>query len=42
MGYTLELKQEENIVLSAAVARRLIAAGSGDGALLYLALLELG
>ena len=40
MGYTLELKQEENIVLSAAVARRLIAAGSGDGALLYLALLE--
>ncbi len=40
MGYTLELRQEENIVLSAAAVRQLIAAGSGDGALLYLALLE--
>ena len=38
--YTLRLSQEENIVLSAAAADRLIAAGSGDGALLYLALLR--
>ena len=39
-GYTIQLAQEENIVLSADAVRRLIAAGSGDGALLYLALLE--
>ena len=38
--YTIHLAQEENIVLSAATVRRLIAAGSGDAALLYLALLE--
>lgn len=39
-GYTIQLSQEENIVLSAAAVRRLIAAGSGDAALLYLALLD--
>ena len=39
-GYTIHLSEEENIVLSAATVRRLIASGSGDGALLYLALLE--
>ena len=38
-AYTIHLSQEENIVLSAATVRRLIAAG-GDAALLYLALLE--
>ena len=38
--YTIALSQEENIVLSAASVRRLLAAGSGDAALLYLALLE--
>ena len=41
-GYTIQLAQEENIVLSADAVRRLIAAGSGDGALLYLALLADG
>ena len=38
--YTIRLPEEENIVLSAPVVRRLIAAGSGDAALLYLALVE--
>ena len=38
--YTIHLSQEETIVLSADAARRLIAAGSGDAALLYLALLQ--
>ena len=38
--YTIRLPEEENIVLSAAVVRRLLAAGSGDAALLYLALVE--
>ena len=38
--YTIHLSQEENIVLSAGTVRRLLSAGSGDGALLYLALLQ--
>ena len=38
-GYAIHLSQEENIVLSAAAVRRLLSAGSGDAALLYLALL---
>ena len=38
--HTIRLPEEENIVLSAAVVRRLLAAGSGDAALLYLALVE--
>lgn len=39
-GYTIHLSEEENIVLSAATVRRLIATGSGDAALLYLSLLQ--
>jgi len=39
-GYTIHLSEEENIVLSAATVRRLISTGSGDAALLYLALLQ--
>lgn len=39
-GYTIHLPEEDNIVLSAATVRRLVAAGSGDAALLYLALLQ--
>ena len=39
-GYTIHLPEEDNIVLSAPVVRRLLAAGNGDAALLYLALLE--
>ena len=39
-GYTIHLSEEENIVLSAATVRRLVSTGSGDAALLYLALLQ--
>lgn len=39
-GYTIHLTEEENIVLSATTVRRLISTGSGDAALLYLALLQ--
>lgn len=39
-GYTIQLPEEKNIVLSAPVVRRLLATGNGDAALLYLALLE--
>ena len=39
-NYTLQLRAEENLVLSGAVAARLIASGDGDAALLYLALLR--
>ena len=38
--YTIQLAQEETVVLSVSAVQRLIAAGSGDAALLYLALLE--
>ena len=38
--YTLQLHREETLVLSGAVAARLIASGDGDAALLYLALLR--
>ena len=38
--YTIRLSQEENIVLSSSAVRRLLAAGNGDAALLYLALLQ--
>ena len=36
-GYVLHLSTEENITLSSATVKRLIAGGSGDAALLYLA-----
>jgi len=39
-GYTIHLPEEDNIVLSAATVRRLVSAGSGDAALLYLSLLQ--
>ena len=39
-GYTLQLHTEDNLVLSAPVAQRLISSGNGDAALLYLALLR--
>lgn len=39
-GYVLQLKEEENITLSADVLRRLIGGGNGDAALLYLAILR--
>ena len=39
-GLSIHLPEEENIVLSAPVVRRLLAADSGDAALLYLALLQ--
>ena len=35
-GYVLHLSTEENITLSSATVKRLIAGGSGDAALLYL------
>lgn len=38
MGYVLHLNEEENLTLSEAVVRRLIAKGSGDAALLYICL----
>ena len=38
-GYVLHLSTEENITLSSATVKRLIAGGSGDAALLYLCLL---
>ena len=38
-GYVLHLSTEENITLSSATIKRLIAGGSGDAALLYLAIL---
>ena len=39
-GYVLHLNTEENITLSPATVKRLIAGGSGDAALLYLAILH--
>ena len=39
-GYVLHLSTEENITLSSATVKRLIAGGSGDAALLYLAILH--
>lgn len=39
-GYVLRLPEEESIVLSGPVARRLLQAGDGDAALLYLAVLQ--
>lgn len=39
-GYILRLPEEESIVLSGPVARRLIQAGDGDAALLYMAVLQ--
>ena len=40
-GYVLHLSTEENITLSSATVKRLIAGGSGDAALLYLLLQRL-
>lgn len=39
-GYVLHINEEENIVLGAPTVRRLIDAGDGDAALLYLCLLR--
>lgn len=39
-GYVLHLSTEENITLSSATVKRLIAGGNGDAALLYLAILH--
>ena len=39
-GYVLHLREEENITISAPVVRRLIGGGSGDAALLYLAIVR--
>lgn len=39
-GYVLHLTEEKNILLPAAVVRRLIDGGNGDAALLYLCLLR--
>ena len=39
-GYVLHLSTEEDITLSSATVKRLIAGGSGDAALLYLAILH--
>lgn len=39
-GLTIQLPQDDNLVLSAQVVRRLIQSGSGDAALLYLALVQ--
>ena len=39
-GYVLHLSTEENITLSSATVKRLIAGGSGDAALLSLAILH--
>ena len=39
-NFTIQLPEEEAVVLSAASVRRLVSAGNGDAALLYLALLE--
>ena len=39
-GYVLHLNTEENITLSPATVKRLIAGGNGDAALLYLAILH--
>ena len=39
-AYTLQVPTEDNLVISGAVARRLLSAGDGDAALLYLALLQ--
>ena len=40
-GYVLHLSTEENITLSSATVKRLIAGGSGDAALLYLSLIHI-
>jgi len=39
-GYVLHLPEDESVVLSGPVARRLIEAGDGDAALLYIAVLR--
>ena len=39
-GYVLHLTEQENMILSAAVVRRLIEGGNGDAALLYLAIVR--
>ncbi len=39
-GYMLHLPEEESIVLSGPVARRLVEGGDGDAALLYIAVLQ--
>ena len=39
-GYVLHLPEEESIVLSGPVARRLVESGNGDAALLYIAVLR--
>lgn len=39
-GYVLHLPEEESIVLSGPVSRRLLEAGNGDAALLYIAVLR--
>lgn len=39
-GYMLHLPEEESVVLSGPVARRLVEGGDGDAALLYIAVLQ--
>ena len=39
-GYVLHLPEEESVVLSGPAARRLVSAGNGDAALLYIALVQ--
>lgn len=39
-GYVLHLPEDESVVLSGAVARRLVEGGDGDAALLYIAVLR--
>lgn len=39
-GYVLHLPEDESVVLSGAVARRLVEGGDGDAALLYIAILR--
>ena len=39
-GYVLRLPEDESILLSGPVARRLVEAGNGDAALLYIAILR--
>ena len=39
-GYVLHLPEDESVVLSGPVSRRLIEGGDGDAALLYIAVLK--
>ena len=39
-GYVLHLPEDESVVLSGPVARRLVEGGDGDAALLYIAVLR--